>query len=57
MLGYMGHAVKCRMPLVSVLYLEVLRNEELLVLVVFVPCQFFKRDAKRWWPSCQELAL
>lgn len=57
MLGYMGHAVKCRMPLVSVLYLEVLRNEELLFLVVFVPCQFFKRDGKKWWPSCQELAL
>lgn len=56
-LGYVGHAVKCRNPLVSTLYLEMLKNEELLVQVVFVSCQLFKRDAKKWWPSCQEVAL
>lgn len=57
LLGYMEHAVKCRNPLVSTLYLEMLKNEELLLLVVFVPHQLFKRDARRWWPSCQEAAL
>lgn len=56
-LGYMRHALKCRNPLVSTPCLEMLTNEGLLVLVVFVSCQLFKRNAKRWWPRCPEVAL